>query len=331
MNGFERVRAAIRFGTPDRLPVTGSMMRCDFSGDTVAVFAETGFEHWLGGGGEDEWGCLWVVDPAHPNMGQVKNRVLTDLEAFAEVRVPDAADPTRYAHLPGILDRAEREGRYVVMCNGSLVFERMHFLYGFEETLVAIIQEPDLTRRFAEHLARFHIDTVQTLAKLFPGRIHGYRGTDDWGSQLAPFISPAMFATVFQPVYASLFASCHDAGMDTWMHSCGQVVPLIEHFIDMGVHIAQLSQPQVYPMPAIKPFAGRIAFEMNGDVQMTAETGDEKRIADEVAAIVDATCTPAGGLVVQQIDPDQAKANELPGHVAGVYAESYRRLDPYAN
>ena len=83
-----------------------------------------------GRGGRDEWGCEWVVEPGSKDMGQVKNIVLPDLASYAQVAVPDVRNPRRYAHWGPILDRAEREGKYVVLCNGPFLFERAHCLPG---------------------------------------------------------------------------------------------------------------------------------------------------------------------------------------------------------
>jgi len=82
MNSKELVKRTIQFKSPERLPFTGSMAESDFSGDTVAVFPDMGTEWWLGGGGYDEWGCFWEVDPEHNDMGQVKNIILDKLEEF---------------------------------------------------------------------------------------------------------------------------------------------------------------------------------------------------------------------------------------------------------
>ena len=100
----------------------------DFSGDTVALFPDVGVKFWLGGGGTDEWGCRWEVHPGTKDMGQVKSITLADVADYAALKVPDASDPKRYAAWPAILDRAEREGKYLVVCNGPFLFERAHFL-----------------------------------------------------------------------------------------------------------------------------------------------------------------------------------------------------------
>ena len=154
MNSRELVRRAIHFERPDRLPFTGSMGETDFSGDTVALFPDFGYAWWLGGGGTDEWGCEWKVMPGSGDMGQVRNIVLENVADFAHVKVPDASDPKRYAAWLPILERAEREQKYVVVCNGPYLFERAHFLRGFENLLVDIATDPETTQQFLFHIAQ---------------------------------------------------------------------------------------------------------------------------------------------------------------------------------
>jgi hypothetical protein len=278
------------------------MAETDFSGDTVALFPDFGMKWWLGGGGTDEWGSRWEVDPDHRDMGQVKNVVLEHLADYAAVRVPDARDPRRYRHWADVLDRAEREQKYVVVCNGPYLFERVHFLHGFENTLVAIAEEPALMQRFVRHVARYHLDTVAYIAEHFPGRIHGYRGTDDWGSQTEALISPRGFDAVFAPVYTELFGRVRAAGMDGWLHSCGQILTLLPHLIRAGVQVVNLMQPSVFPVPRLAAFRGQVCFEVCADMQRTLPSGDPAAVAAEVQALLDACCTRDGGLIEVKLD-----------------------------
>ena len=329
MNACEIVRRAIRFEGPPRLPFTGSMGETDFTGDTVALFPEFPCIWWLGGGGRDEWGCEWVVEPGAKDMGQVKNVVLPDLESYGEVAVPDALNPQRYAAWAPVLERAEREGKYVVLCNGPFLFERAHFLHGFVETLVDALENPDGLRALLRHLARYHLDTIRYVRGHFPGRIHGYRGTDDWGTQTAPLVSPDVFADVFQPVYAEIFGAVHDAGMDAWMHSCGHNLALIPGLVEAGLDVINLLQPQLFPVPLLKGLRGRICFEMAGDMQRTLPTGDRAAIRREIGEILDACCTDAGGLIVEKMDRMFFEAGGISPETGRFCEQEYRRLDPW--
>ena len=329
MTSCEVVRRSIRFEAPPRLPFTGSMGETDFTGDTVALFPDFGRAWWLGGGGRDEWGCEWVVEPGSRDMGQVKNVVLPDLADFARVAVPDALDPQRYRHWEPILDRAAREGRYVVLCNGPFLFERVHFLHGFAETLMDSLEQPERMQAFLRHLARYHLDTIRYVREHFNGRIHGYRGTDDWGTQTAPLVSPAVFNTVFKPVYAAIFGAIHDAGMDVWMHACGEVLELLDAFIDAGLDVANLLQPSIFPVPRLGAWRGRLCFEMVADMQSTLPRGDRDALRREIAAIVEACCAPDGGLIAMRVDRMFTEADGIDPALAGFCAATYRQLDPW--
>lgn len=325
------VRRAIRFGYPTRLPFTGNMGETDFSGDTVAVFPDFGCNWWLGGGGRDEWGCVWEVNPATKDMGQVKNIVLPDLGDYEQVAIPNALAPRRYAAWEPVLERAERDGKYVVLCNGPFLFERAHFLHEFSQTLIDSIERPEMMQQFLRRLAGYHLDTIRYVREHFPGRIHGYRGTDDWGSQTATLVSPHVFRDVFWPVYREIFRAIHAAGMDAWMHSCGQIFELIPAFIDAGLDVINLLQPAIFPIPRLKELRGRICFEMVGDMQTTLPKGDCDAIRAEIEAILDACCAESGGLVVIKPDRMFFEADGISPDVGRFCEAEYRRLDPWRN
>ncbi|NQU38742.1 MAG: hypothetical protein HQ523_02195 [Lentisphaerae bacterium] len=327
----EIVRRSIHFDGPTRLPFTGSMGETDFSGDTVAIFPDGGCKWWLGGGGQDEWGCEWEVSPETNDMGQVKNIVLPDLADHEQVVLPDALNRQRYAAWETVLDRAEEEGKYVVLCNGPLLFERAHFLHGFADTLVAAMETPELLGAFLRHIARYHLETVRAVHERFPGRIHGYRGTDDWGTQTAPLISPTTFDEVFQPVYAEIFGAIHDAGMDAWMHSCGHNLALIPSLIDAGLNVINLLQPTIFPISRLKELSGRICFEMVGDMQTTLPRGDRAEISREIEEILAACCTETGGLVVEKMDRMFFDGDGIAPELAPFCEAEYQRRDPWVD
>ena len=66
-----------------------------------------------------------------------------------------------------------------------------------------------------------HITLVRETARRFPGRIDGWRMTDDWGTQQAAFVSFDMWMDFFFPRYRRIFDAMHEAGGDVWVHSCG--------------------------------------------------------------------------------------------------------------
>lgn len=329
MNSKELVQRTIHFENPTRLPYTGSMGETDFTGDTVALFPDFGAKWWLGGGGRDEWGCEWEVEPGSSDMGQVKNSILKNLEDYPAVAVPDAGNPSRYAHWGVLLSQAEQQGKYVVICNGPYIFERAHFVHGFEDTLTDCMLEPDLMSRFLRHLADYHFKTIAHIKRYYPGRIHGYRGTDDWGTQLAPLLSPAMFRQVFLPVYRDIFMAIHDAGMDVWLHSCGQILPLLDDFIGAGLDVVNIMQPNALPITALKTFRGKVCFEVCADAQNTLLTGTPDELRNEVGLLIENCCAKNGGLIEVKLDRMYFEGDGVSSEYGRICHEEYRKRDPF--
>jgi hypothetical protein len=305
------------------------MGETDFTGDTVALFPDTGLKWWLGGGGTDEWGSRWVVEPGAKDMGQVRNVVLPDLSRYPDLAIPDASNPARYASWAAPLERAAREEKYVVVCNGPYLFERAHFLHGFENTLMDCMTEPDLMAGYLRRLAEYHFRTLDYIRTHYHGRVHGYRGTDDWGTQMAPLVAPEVFRSLFKPIYQDLFAAIREAGMDAWMHSCGQIVPLLGDLIEAGLQVVNIMQPNVLPLTALAPFRGRICFEVCADAQTTLLTGTADDLRDEIGRILEICAAPDGGLIEVTLDRMYTDGDGVSPEFGALCHAEYRRRDPY--
>lgn len=290
----ELARRAIEFDNPWRMPVCSTPMRTEYTGDVVYVFPDfSGNKWWTGAGGADEWGCVWALSSETTDMGQVVGHPLAD-DLHGAFPRPDGLDPARYTHLDAQL--AAAGDRYVVFCNGTCQFERAHMLRGFARFLEDLYDDPEGVDALLDAVIQYQLDSVAYLAAHFRGRIHGYRVTDDWGTQLGPMIHPELFRAHFLPRYRRLFAAVHAAGMHVWLHSCGRHEALLEQLIDAGLDVANLMQPSIFDIPAFGArFAGRVAFEAAGDAQTTLVAGDPAAIRAEAQALLRYWTTPRGG------------------------------------
>jgi uroporphyrinogen decarboxylase len=311
------------------MPVCSSAMRTEIAEDVVYVFPEfQGSKWWTGEGGVDEWGCRWELSPDTQDMGQVVGHPLASLRALQTLPRPDAAVDARYTHLGAQLDAAG--DRYVVFCNGTCLFERAHMVRGFANFLEDLCDDPDGVEALLDLLLQYHLDSVAALAARFPGRIHGYRVTDDWGTQQGPMIHPDRFRNLFFPRYQRLFAAVHAAGMHAWLHSCGKHEPLLEQLIEAGLNVANLTQPAIFDIPAFGArFAGRLAFEAANDTQTTMVQGDPTAIRREAEDLLAHWVTPAGGwLLMTDVAPESTGI--APASVT-VMRQAFLDADPWKN
>jgi uroporphyrinogen decarboxylase len=59
---------------------------------------------------------------------------------------------------------------------------------------------------------------------------------DDWGTQCAPIVPPALFRKLFLPRYEKLMTPILAAGKKVFFHSCGCVDDLLEDLFVLGIH-----------------------------------------------------------------------------------------------
>lgn len=308
MTSYERTRRAIEFDRPDRIAECHNVNEPDYSGDIVFFFCEMGRRFWAGEGGEDEWGCVWEKTEVD-NIGMIRDNPIKEWEDLDTIRFPDASDPARYRNLPAALEKAD--GKYCVLANGSAMFERMHFLRGFEETLQDMYLNPNKIGELADRLAAFQIDTVRNIYQRFKGKIHAIRLSDDWGTQSGMIISPDTWRRIFKPRYKRIFDTIHECGMHAWLHSCGRINDILDDFIEIGLNVINPKQPNVLGIEeAGKRFAGRICFESLCDIQTTLPTGDIQKIREEAKSLLHHWATPDGGFVLNGLDPEPIGVTE---------------------
>jgi len=93
-----------------------------------------------------------------------------------------------------------------------LLFERMHALRGFANTLTDLYLERERIELLADRIVEFDLGIIQNISERFPGRIHGLLFSDDWGTEENVFIKPQLWREFFKPRYKRIFDAIHAAG-----------------------------------------------------------------------------------------------------------------------
>jgi len=321
MTSLEVVKRAIHFQGPDRLPIRFASLGID---DTHSVGTNA-----IGTGDRaqrqtyDEWHCLWVRSEM-ANMGQVRGHPLEDWEAIETYRWPDPDDPAYYA---GMEERfAGSENKYVTTGIFMLLFERMHSLRGMSNVLTELHTDRGRMAFLADRIVEFDLAVIRNIGDRFPGCIHGFGFTDDWGTERATFVNPKMWREFFQPRYAQIFDAAHAQGWDVWMHTCGKVNEIIEPLIEIGLDSINLQQPRALGIVEIgRRFAGRICFESLCDIQATLPFKGREAIREEARLLLEHWATPEGGFILS--DYGDGEAIGVPEWKKEVMLEAFREYD----
>ena len=273
MTSYEIMKANIHFQNPDRIGLRFD--RIAGKGDVCRIFVlppkdkrdnsktySVSKKVRPGDNEYDEWGFLWRSDGKGSSMGEPCNIALEDLEEDLEdFQFPDPKAEGRFDGLEEALKVAEEKNLYVQLNSPQCIFERMHFLHGFEDTLCDIIELPEETEELARKLADYQIGIIEEAYRLGKGRIHCYDTTDDWGTQQALMISPKRFREIFKPQYKRIFDKAHECGMDIRFHTDGKINDILEDLIELGVDIINIHQPNLVGVDEISKIGqGRICF-----------------------------------------------------------------------
>ena len=148
---------------------------------------------------EDEFNCIWRnLDVG--GIGSCVSHPYT-IDDIDSVKIPDSMAPGRFENLKKKLPLAKFNGKYIMFGIAPLIFDRMIFLLGFAEALVALALEKKKMRILADKLADFCIGLLHNAKETFGDDIHGVYLEDDLGTQESLLVSVPIFEGILKPGY----------------------------------------------------------------------------------------------------------------------------------
>jgi hypothetical protein len=291
----ERVQRAIRFGTPDRVPVV-FWNRDQDQGDVLLYHLSLGapgdgtVNHW--DWSVNEWGYR-LEKMGDGTMGHPVEPFYATLPDAAQIRVPELREAERMSAAPAFFEACGDRYRLASLdLSGFTVYT---LLRGFENAMQDFLLDPDGFALLMDRIIDWECDLMRIAAR------HGFHGihfADDWGTQSGMMISPAMWRRLFKPRYARQFATAHQLGLDTWYHCCGEFLAIMADFAEVGVDVLNISQPNVNNMAEVgRRLRGRQCFMMPISYQTVSIQGTPHEIYAEAQRLYDLLATPGGGFI----------------------------------
>ncbi len=327
MTSHERVVRAVTFEGPDRVPYSlpepwgSDLKHCGAGGDPnwePSVNTET--EH------EDEFHCIWRKLPGDKTMGQVVGHPLTDYDMLDDFDWPDYTVEARY-------DSARKacadnpEDRFLLAGIPLSLIHRLEYLRGHVKAWTDPYEHPEGLRKLLNRLGDIAIDAIDRLAD---AGAHGIISADDWGLQDRPMLSPDIFAEFFKPVYHRVYHHAHERDLLTFLHSCGHITELLEHFIEAELDLIQQDQQENMGLEELgRRFGGRLCFWCPVDIQQTMVHGTVEDVRVYARKLIDTLGCYNGGFIAKwypspdAVDHSQEKieamADEFVTYGATVY------------
>jgi uroporphyrinogen decarboxylase len=200
---------------------------------------------------------------------------------------------------------------------------RMH---GFQNFLMNLAAEPEFIHTLIGRMTDMYLELNAAVFDELKGELDVWFFGNDFGSQESLLMSPGMWEEFFFENIKQLCALAHRYGIQTMMHSCGAIRPIIPMLIEAGVDIldpVQVTAKGMVPAELKEEFGGRIVFHGGIDTQHILPFGTP----DEVRAHVRDTAgamSANGGYICA---PSQILAADIPvENILAMYDEAKKLL-----
>lgn len=280
-------------GKPDRLPICYNTFKV-IGGDPLYVYTRA--NRVPGTDSIDRWGTHISFpedQPAAIPIVTQENQVIQDIEEWREyVKVPDlranCSEGWEEARKnKAAIDSSEYLSMSIMGCG---IFEQLHMLMTFEDTLCNLLMYPDETHELIEAITEYRLTYMQMLVEnLKPDAILSH---DDFGSKTSLFMKPETWREFFKEPYRKLYSYLNDNGVLVVHHSDSYNEPIAEEMAEIGVNIWQGVLPTNNIPELTKKLDGRMALMGGIDSAIDRADATEEEIRLEVRRV----CSQYGDL-----------------------------------
>lgn len=229
----------------------------------------------------DEWGCRFI-NINRGTIGEVKEPILAaEDEEWDDISAVHIPEELLTINISRINEFCANTDKFVMSGCCPRPFERLQFIRGTENLYIDLMFRPKKMMAFIKRMHEFYCDQLTQWAKT---DVDGMSFMDDWGSQKALLVNPAIWVDIFKPMYKDYIDIIHSYGKKAFMHSDGYTLDIIPHMIDLGLDAMNL-QIFCIGIDKLEPFKGKITFWGEIDRQHLLPHGSVQDIENAVGLV----------------------------------------------
>lgn len=244
----------------------------------------------------DDFGAVWqqaaemyVIEPALPQPS---------LKGYA---FPDLTTDAHFAGLSEWLDA--NHDRFRIVQLGLLFWERTWAMRTMTNIMMDMYDDPQFVDELMAGLETVCTAVIDRLLRDYGDRVDAIGFSEDMGTQRGLMFSPAMWRRFLKPGQKRMYDRIRAGGKVVYVHSCGNVQPIVGELIDIGVNMLQPIQPEAMDIFALKREFGRhICFAGGISTQQTLPYGTPQQVRDEARRCLD-VMAQGGGYVAAPAKP----------------------------
>jgi uroporphyrinogen-III decarboxylase len=297
MTSKERVKRAVLFEGPDRIPYTlpdkwGSditMVGCAPDPDwQPSIDTDTKWE--------DEWGCIWEKLSGDVSMGQVTHNPLKDYSDLDSFPFPDYSKPERYESIRKAVQENTDE-KFVLAGIPFSLIHRLEYLRGHEGAWTDPMMYSSELNSLLDHLSSIAMEAIDHLADI---GVDGIFSCDDWGLQDRLMVNPKTWHEFWKPQYKKVYTYAREKGLLTFLHSCGYITDILDGLIEANLNVIQMDQQENMGVENLsRRFGGRLCFWCPVDIQKTMNKGSVEDVREYARKLIDELGKFNGGFIAK--------------------------------
>ncbi|MCO6453278.1 MAG: hypothetical protein J5I90_21025 [Caldilineales bacterium] len=276
------------------------------------------------------WRQIWYRD--HAFYWEVAESPLAEADIADLDRFP-WPDPNDPGFIAGLADDAKtlyENTDYAIeaSCGFYSFFETAYALRGYEQLFMDFIQNPGFVSALFDRLLQLNLAGTRRFLDAAGKYIQIFRTADDLASQNGLLISPKMYRQFLKPVQAKYFefVKSHTDAILLY-HSDGNVLPLLDDLIEIGIDAINPVQPSALgDLAEVKAkYGDRVTFWGAIDTHRVLPYGSTDDVAAEVRQRIRELGADGGYVlssvhsILVDVPPENVLAMADAAREAGVY------------
>ncbi len=240
--------------------------------------------------------------------------LLDDITKWRDIiKAPDLSSFDWESYYRGKIKDIDRTTKYITVGGGDYFLTLVSFM-GFENTLLALYEEPEEVKELLEYVSEFYLLVLKQQIRYIKPDVLGLM--DDDAAYRAPFFSVPMYQEFFKPYHKLHCDLAQENGMLIERHDCGRCESFIPDWIEIGIRSWNPAQATNDLVSIKKKYTGKLAICGGWDNLKYNDCNDEEELRAALKEYVD-TFAPGGGFSYAAMaggkpdDPDAQKRREI--------------------
>jgi uroporphyrinogen decarboxylase len=201
---------------------------------------------------------------------------------------PDSID---YSIVDLTVEQAGDEYPVVAWIHGSMMFPYL-MRGGIDKLVYDIYRQPDFARKLIRKVADVNFEIAK---RIMDRGVDLVAESDDIADCKTPFFNLKIFREFFFPYLKRLIDECHRRRLKFMKHSDGNLYPLLDDLVALGVDGLHPIEPNVMDLVDVKRrYSGRLFLRGNVDCTHVLPNGTVTEVRRDVRRCIDAAARGGG-------------------------------------